>query len=141
MIRKCFLEKDPQLQIEPEDFSEEADSTILVRERVKGTKLEGNFKKIKGQVINQSEHTKTVLPKVGKKITYSKRDVANMGQSANSAKKETAKRNRKFKKSLKSQFNHFGGNRQAAPKWDKCQKCHKRNKRHTENNNRKKKRM
>ena len=46
MIRKCFLEKDRQIQIEPEDFSEEADSTILVRERVKGTKLEGNFKKI-----------------------------------------------------------------------------------------------
>ena len=40
MIRKCFLEKDPQIQIEPIDFSEEADSTILVRERVKGTKLE-----------------------------------------------------------------------------------------------------
>ena len=31
MIRQCFLEKDPQLQIEPEDFSEEVDSTILVR--------------------------------------------------------------------------------------------------------------
>ena len=38
MIIKCFLEKDPQIQIHPEDFSEEADSTILVRERVKGTK-------------------------------------------------------------------------------------------------------
>ena len=96
MIRKCFLEKDPQLQIEPEDFSEEAVSTILVRERVKGTKLEGNFKKIKGQVINQSEHRITVLPKVGKKTTYSKRDVAKMGQSANSAKKETAKKKSKI---------------------------------------------
>ena len=48
MIRKCFLKKDPQLQIEQKDFSEETDSTILVRERVKSTKLEGNFKKIKG---------------------------------------------------------------------------------------------
>ena len=96
MIRKCFLEKDPQLQIEPEDFSEEADSTILARERVKGTKLERNFKKIKGQVINQSEHTITVLPKVGKKTTYSKRDVAKMGQSANSPKKETAKKKSKI---------------------------------------------
>ena len=48
-------EKDPQLQIEPEDFSKEADSTILVRERVKGTKLQGNFEKIKGQIINQPE--------------------------------------------------------------------------------------
>ena len=96
MIRECFLEKDPQLQIEPEDFSEKADSTILVRERVKRTKLEGNFKKIKGQIINQSEHTITVLPKVGKKTTYSKRDVAKMGQSANSAKKETAKKKSKI---------------------------------------------
>ena len=96
MIRKCFLEKDPQPQIEPEDFSEEADSTFLVRERVKGTKLEGNFKKIKGQVINQSQHTLTVLPKVVKKTTYSKRDIAKMGQSANSAKKETAKKKLKI---------------------------------------------
>ena len=43
MVRKCILEKDPQLQIEREDFSEEDDSTILVRERVRGSQLEGNF--------------------------------------------------------------------------------------------------
>ena len=49
MIRKCFLEKDPQLQIEPEDFSEEAVSTILVRERVKGTKLEETSKRSKAK--------------------------------------------------------------------------------------------
>ena len=96
LIRKCFLEKDPQLQIEPEDFSEEADSTILVRERVKGTKLEGNFKKIKGQIINQNENTITVLPKSGKQTIYSKRDVAKMGQGAYSAKKETAKKKPKI---------------------------------------------
>ena len=96
MIRKCFLKKDPQFQIKPEDFSEEADSTILVRERVKGTKLEGNFKKIKGQIINQSENTITVLPKSGKQTIYSKRDVAKMGQGANSAKKETAKKKPKI---------------------------------------------
>ena len=42
------------------------------------------------------------------------------------------KRNRKFKKSLKNQFNHFGGNRQAAPKWDKFQKCHKEQTPHIE---------
>ena len=46
MIKKCILEKDPQIGIEPEDFSEEADSTILVRERVRGTKLESAFKKV-----------------------------------------------------------------------------------------------
>ena len=91
-VRKCFLEKDPQLQIEPEDFSEEADSKILVRERVKGTKLEGNFKKIKGQIINPSENTITVLPKSGKQTIYSKRDVAKLGQDANTNKKETIKK-------------------------------------------------
>ena len=92
MIRKWFLKKDPQLQIEPEDLSEEADSTILVRERVKGTKLEGNFKKIKGQIISQSENTITVLPKSGKQAIYSKRDVAKIGQDANTNKKETHKK-------------------------------------------------
>ena len=66
MIRKCILEEDPKLQIEPEDFSEEADSTILVRERVRGTKLEGNFKKMKGKVTAESEHTITIQPKAGK---------------------------------------------------------------------------
>ena len=125
MIRKCFLEKDPQLQIEPEDFSEEADSTILVRERVKGTKLEGNFKKVKGQIVSQSENTITILPKSGKQTIYSKRDVAKMGQDANANKNETYKRSQKPKKNQQSQYNHFGGHRQAAQKWDNPQKRHK----------------
>ena len=108
MIRKCILEKDPQLQIEPDDFSEEADSTILVRERVKGTKLEGNFKKIKGQVIHQSENTLTVLPKGGKETIYSKRDVAKLGQSTSSAKKETAKKKSKFQEKPAKQIQPIG---------------------------------
>ena len=33
-IEKCILEQDPKIEIEPEDFSDEADSTILVRESV-----------------------------------------------------------------------------------------------------------
>ena len=77
IIEKCFLDKDPQIKIEPKDFSEEADSTILVRERVRGTKLEGAFKKVKGQIVGQSNHTITVLPSTGKQTVYSKRDVAN----------------------------------------------------------------
>ena len=43
MIEKCVLDQDPKIEIKPEDFSEEADSTILVREGVRGTKLEGAF--------------------------------------------------------------------------------------------------
>ena len=79
MIEKCILVKDSQIEIEHEDISEEADSTILVRERerVKGTKLEGAFKKVKGQIVGQSSHTITVLPCTGKKTVYSIRDVAN----------------------------------------------------------------
>ena len=32
MIENCILEHDPKIETEPEDFSDEADSTILVRE-------------------------------------------------------------------------------------------------------------
>ena len=35
MIEKCILDKDPLIEIEPEDFSEEADFTILIREQVR----------------------------------------------------------------------------------------------------------
>ena len=48
LIEKCILEKDPAIEIEPEDFSEEADSIILIREKIRGTKLEGAFKKYRG---------------------------------------------------------------------------------------------
>ena len=40
MNENCYLEKDPKINLEPEDFSDEADFTILIRERVRGTKLE-----------------------------------------------------------------------------------------------------
>ena len=77
MIEKCILEKDRKINLEPEDFSDEADSTILIRERVRGTKLEGSFKRVKGKIVGQSGHTITVLPKGQKGETvYSKRDVA-----------------------------------------------------------------
>ena len=77
MIEKCILEKDPKINLEPEDFSDEADSTILIRERVRGTKLEGSFKRVKGKIVGQSGHTITVLPEGQKGDTvYSKRDVA-----------------------------------------------------------------
>ena len=78
LIEKCVLEKDPAINMEPEDFSEEADSTILVRERVRGTKLEAPFKKVKGKVVEQTDHTITVKQSSSKmSTTYSKRDVAN----------------------------------------------------------------
>ena len=73
MIQKCILDKDPLIEIETEDFSDEADSTILVRDRMRGTKLERAFRKVKGKVVVKSEHTVSVLPKSGKVVTMSKR--------------------------------------------------------------------
>ena len=86
MIEKCILDQDPPIEIEQEDFSEEADSTILVRERVRGTKLEGAFKKVKGQIVGESTHTITILPKTGRQIVYSKRDVAASDKKASGSK-------------------------------------------------------
>ena len=119
-----FFRESPQLQIEPENFSEEADSTILVREGVKGTKLEGNFEKIKGQIISQSENTITVLPKSGKQTIYSKRDMVKMGQNANTNKKETNKKKPKTQERPTMPKQPFWRNRQAAQKWDNFQQRH-----------------
>ena len=102
MIEKCILEQDPQIEIEPEDFSEEADSTILVRERVRGTKLEGAFKKVKRKILGESSHTITVLPKTGHQVIYSKRDVAAGSKLASPSKKANANKMAKRKKEAKS---------------------------------------
>ena len=45
MIEKCILDQDPQIEIEPEDFSEEADSTILVREKGPRDEIGRRFQK------------------------------------------------------------------------------------------------
>ena len=50
MVEKCVLDQDSQIETEPENFSE--DSTILVRERIRGTKLAGVFKKVKDKIVS-----------------------------------------------------------------------------------------
>ena len=62
MIQKCILEKGPLMEMEIENFSDEPDSTILVCERMRGTKLENAFRKVRGELVGQSEHTASVLP-------------------------------------------------------------------------------
>ena len=53
------------------------DSTILVRETVRGSKLEPVFQKKRGRILDESEHTLTILPEGKKKSTkWSKRDIA-----------------------------------------------------------------
>ena len=49
----------------------------MVRERTRGSKLEGQFRKRAGKIVKETAHTITFLPKDGKReIIYSKRDVA-----------------------------------------------------------------
>ena len=74
---KNVSETEPKVTFSPSDFEEEIDSTILVRERTKGLKLDGQYKRKAGKVIKETEHTITFLPKKSKKeVILSKRDVA-----------------------------------------------------------------
>ena len=77
MIGKCILERDLLIEIEPEDFTGEADSTVLVRERARGTKLEGASIKMRGNIVKQTKNTLTNLPRSGESTVISKKDVAN----------------------------------------------------------------
>ena len=73
---KNVSETEPKKTFSPSDFEEELDSTISVRERIKGSKLEGHYKRKAGKVIKETEHTIPFLPKMSKKeMILSKRDV------------------------------------------------------------------
>ena len=79
---KNVSENDPKVEFTQSDFEEEVDSTILVRERTKGSKLEGQYKRKIGKVIEESAHTITFLPKNSKKeVVYAKRDVAKASET------------------------------------------------------------
>ena len=72
-------EQDPNLDFSPSDFQDGLDSSILVRERerARGSKLEGTFKKQSGKVVSESAHTLTMIPEIANTPkVYSKRDVA-----------------------------------------------------------------
>ena len=49
-------ENDNNFQLEQSDFPGEQDSEILVRERARGTKLDGLYKKKKGVNTNETDH-------------------------------------------------------------------------------------
>ena len=75
--RLDISEQDLDLQFDNSDFQDELDSTVLVRERARGTKLQGAFDKKTGRKIKESAHTITLLPEGSKKPkTYAKRDLA-----------------------------------------------------------------
>ena len=68
----------PEFSLTEKDFESGQDSTILVRKRTKGSKLVGAYRKGKGILLEQSNHTITFLPAGQSQTTViSKRD---MGQ-------------------------------------------------------------
>ena len=70
-------EQDPQLELNSSDFQDELDSTVLVIERARRSKLEPSFSKKTGRVIRETAHTITLLPESsGAPNTVSKGDVA-----------------------------------------------------------------
>ena len=70
------LDNDNNFQLEMSGFPGEQDSEILVRKRARGTKLDGLYKKKRGTISNETDHTITISNKKRQPTTYSKRDVA-----------------------------------------------------------------
>ena len=83
MIDGIVSENDPKLVLEEDDFSPDVDSTVLIRERTRGSKLEGTFKKKTAQPIGELDHTVTILPSRGSPVVLSQRDIAIERKEAN----------------------------------------------------------
>ena len=58
----AISEQDPNLEFEQSDFQDDLDSRVLVRERARGSKLQGTFDKRAGRKIKETAHTVTMLP-------------------------------------------------------------------------------
>ena len=72
-----ILAQDSQVEFQPLDFHGDTDSTILVRERTKGSKLESTFARKTGKVLRETDHTIAILPENTKRPKiFSKRDIA-----------------------------------------------------------------
>ena len=70
-----FSAQDNSVQFQTVDFQYDCDSTVLVRERTKGSKLESAFARKSGK-MTETPHTITVLPGPSKTPNlFSKRDV------------------------------------------------------------------
>ena len=71
----CFADTS-DIKLTETDFESGQDSAILVRERTRGSKLEGAYKKKKGTLLEETEHTVTFLSAgKGKATIMSKRDI------------------------------------------------------------------
>ena len=71
IFQKQPISETAQVKLTTSDFDSGQNSTILVRERVRGSKLERAYKKRKGVLMDQSQHTITFLPTgTNKQIIY-----------------------------------------------------------------------
>ena len=61
-LGKFILAQDSQVEFQLSDFHGDTDSTILVRERTKGFKLESNFARKTEEVLRETDHTIAILP-------------------------------------------------------------------------------
>ena len=70
-----FFSEKPEFELTADDFESGQDSTIMIRERARGSKNEGAFKERKGTLLEHRNHTITFLPagRLASKI-ISKRD-------------------------------------------------------------------
>ena len=88
-----FSAQDSQLEFQPSDFHDDTDSTILVREQTKGSKLEPTFARKTGKVIEETTHTIAILPEKAKQPKiFSKRDIASTSTEQKKVLKKMAKR-------------------------------------------------
>ena len=81
-IKRLVINRDQcisdtsEFKLTETDFESGQDSAILVRERTRGSRLEGAFKKTKGTLLEETKHTVTFLPAgKGKATIMSKRDI------------------------------------------------------------------
>ena len=86
------ISEHPEFSLTEEDFESGQDSTILVRERTKGSKLEGAYKKRRGVLLEQSNHSITFLTAGPSRTTViSKRDVGQQNTTCSSKWRQPSK--------------------------------------------------
>ena len=77
-------QRDPNLEFEQLDFQDDLDSTVLVCDRARGSKLESLFERKAAKVIKESAHKITALrERSTKSKVYSKRDLASSSAEQN----------------------------------------------------------
>ena len=87
-----FSAQDNRVEFQQADFQDECDSTMLGRERSKGSKLEPVFARKTGKVQERA-HTIAVLPEAAKHAkVFSKRDIMQASKEQKDKLKKAGKR-------------------------------------------------